>query len=252
MENNIISLKDIATLPEKEFSKETCNAGLKEFRKSLFKNQNIFYADGRFGLLIVFQGIDTSGKDGTIRKVMSCMNPMGVHVRAFKKPSEEEQRHDFLWRIYPHFPEKSMIEVFNRSYYEDVLVPKVVGSHTEENLQARCMLINELECHLIKSNIHIIKFFLHISKEEQKSRIEQRKDVPNKKWKYDKADSAVQKKWKEYQEAHEMIISLCNDVPWNIIPADKRWYRNYKVAEIVSGYLNSLDLKYPNAKSKTE
>jgi len=128
----MIKLKDFPTSPPDGFSKKECNKEMKVFHKKLFELQNVFYADSRFALLIVFQALDTAGKDGSIRHVMSCMNPMGVHVNSFKQPSPEELKHDFLWRIYPHFPAKGMMEVFNRSYYEDILVPSIAKTLSEE------------------------------------------------------------------------------------------------------------------------
>ena len=173
-------LKHISTLPPEGSSQKECNKALKGFHQKLFELQNIFYADARFALLIIFQGVDTSGKDGTIRHVMTSMNPMGVQVKSFKRPTTEELNHDFLWRIYPHFPAKGMIQVFNRSYYEDIIVPSIEGKHSKEELHHRCRLINDLEQHLELSDIHVLKFFLHISKSEQENRIKERMDQPHK------------------------------------------------------------------------
>lgn len=209
--------------------------------------QNKFYADGRYGLLIILQGVDTSGKDGTVRHAFSSMNPKGVRVTSFKEPTAGELEHDFLWRIYPHIPGKSMIEVFNRSYYEDILVPALNKSLSKEEIQHRCQLINELEDHLIRNNIHVLKFFLHISEKEQKKKLEERKTNPGKKWKYSAADSKAPAEWKENMKTYNMLIEGCSLHPWQIIPADNRWYRNYKVAETVLNHLNSLKLKYPQS-----
>ena len=162
----MIKLEKLATKPSDEFSKKECTKGLIRFQKKLFELQNVFYADSRFALLIILQGVDTSGKDGVIRHVMTRMNPMGINVKSFKQSTEEEMKHDFLWRIFPHFPAKGMIGVFNRSYYEDILVPFMEETLTKDGLLQRCQLINGLEQHLEKSNIHILKFFLHLSKEE--------------------------------------------------------------------------------------
>lgn len=163
----MIKLKNIFTTQLKDFSKKGCNKELATFRKKLFELQNVFYADGHFTLLIIFQGVDTSGKDGTIRHVMASMNPMGVQVKSFKEPTKEELEHDFLWRIYPHFPAKGMIEVFNRSYYEDILAPSIDDKLSKEELQHRCELINRVEQHLEFSKIHVLKSFLHISKKSK-------------------------------------------------------------------------------------
>ncbi len=240
-------LKEISTLPPKQASKDECKDELTAFHKQLFELQNVFYADGRYGLLIILQGMDTSGKDGTIRHVMTCMNPMGLRVQSFKKPTEEEQKHDFLWRIYPHIPAKSMIEVFNRSYYEDITVPLVNNTLTEEKLKHRYKLINELEQHLVQNDIHVLKFFLHISEEKQEEKIKERLSKPHKRWKYSKEDEKAAKNWDAYTAVYDKLIEQCNDIPWHIIPADKRWYRNYSVAKIINKHLNQLNLKYPKS-----
>jgi PPK2 family polyphosphate:nucleotide phosphotransferase len=244
----MITLKDIATVPKEEFSKEECNKEMKALRDRLFELQNVFFADGRFSLLIVFQALDTAGKDGSIRHVMSCMNPMGVHVNSFKQPTPEELKHDFLWRIYPHFPAKGMIEVFNRSHYEDILVPSIKKELSKDRLHHRCKLINHIEEHLEASGTHVLKFFLHVSSEEQKTRIKERLTKPHKRWKYSTNDTIVAHEWAEYMEVYNMIINTCNCPEWHIIPADKRWYRNYAVAKVLTMLLESLHLKFPTHK----
>lgn len=238
-------LKKISTLPAKHTDKKKCKDELMEYHKHLFELQNVFYADGRFGLLIILQGMDTSGKDGTIRHVMTCMNPMGLQVHSFKKPTEEELNHDFLWRVYPHMPAKSMIQVFNRSYYEDIIVPIVNKSLTKDRLEHRINLINELEQHFLQNDIHVLKFFLHISQDEQKERIKERLTMPQKKWKYSKEDEEAARKWNTYMSIYDKLINDCDQIPWHIIPADKRWYRNYSVAKIITEYLKKLNLNYP-------
>ncbi len=238
-------LKNIPATPLETFSKKDCEDGLQKFREKLFDLQNIFYADGRFALLLVFQGLDTSGKDGTVRHVMSSMNPMGVNVKPFKQPTEEEKAHDFLWRVYPHFPAKGMIEVFNRSYYEDILVPVMNNTISKEELKQRYDLINALERHLESSGVHILKFFLHVSQEEQQIRIKERLTQPHKKWKYDPGDESVAEHWDEYAALYDRVMDKTNDVEWKIIPADKRWYRNFAVAKILTEHLESLHLEFP-------
>ena len=238
-------LKDISTIPPETFSKKECEKELNAFHKRLFELQNVFYAESRFALLIIFQGIDTAGKDGTIRHVMTSMNPSGVHIKSFKQPTEEEMKHDFLWRIYPHFPANGMLGVFNRSYYEDILVPSIEKKLSKEKLHHRCQLINCLEKHLELSDTHVLKFFLHLSKEEQEDRIKERLTLPHKRWKYNKEDKVSAKKINEYMKVYDMIVNTCNQTPWHIIPADKRWYRNYAVAKIITEHLESLHLKYP-------
>jgi len=241
-------LKNVSTLPPEGASQKECNEALKGFHQKLFELQNVFYADARFALLVIVQGIDTSGKDGTIRHVMTSMNPMGVQVNSFKQPTTEELNHDFLWRIYPHFPAKGMIEVFNRSYYEDIIVPSMEGKHSKEEIHHRCQLINDLEKHLGFSDIHVLKFFLHISKKEQEKRIKERLSQPHKRWKYSKEDKVAADRWTDYMEVYDMMINkCCKQDEWHIIPADKRWYRNFAVAKILTNHLQSLHLKYPES-----
>lgn len=243
-------LKETATLPPNAASKSECKNELKAFHKKLFELQNVFYADGRYSLLIILQGMDTSGKDGTIRHVMTSMNPMGLRVKSFKKPTEDELKHDFLWRIYSHIPKKSRIQVFNRSYYEDIIVPEVNKSLSKEKIKHRINLIQELEEHFAQNNIHVLKFFLHISPEKQKERIKERLSDPHKRWKYSKEDEKSAKNWDKYTSIYDTVLKQCNKTPWHIIPSDKRWYRNYSVAKILTEYLEQLNLKYPNPQKK--
>ncbi len=239
-------LSEFSTLPPSDADKKDCKKELKDLRKQLFELQSKYFADGRHATLIVLQGLDTSGKDGVIRHVIRAMNPMGIHIKAFQKPTEEEEKHDFLWRIYPHFPPKGMITVFNRSHYEDVIVPMAKKTLPEKRIAYRLNLINTLENHLIRNDVHVIKFFLHISAKEQKEKIENRLKIPRKRWKYDKSDIEVNNRWDEYVEMWNGVLQKSNDVPWNIIPVDKRWYRNYKVAKILVKAFEDMNLRYPS------
>lgn len=248
--SNMKELKNISTLPPKEATKKECKKALSEYHQKLFKLQNVFYADGRYGLLVILQGIDTSGKDGTIRHVMACMNPMGIHVKSFKAPTDEERKHDFLWRVYPHIPKRSMLQVFNRSYYEDIIVPTINQSVSEKTLKHRYTLINELEHHLILNDIHVLKFFLHISSDKQKERIEERLTKPHKRWKYSKEDEKSAMEWDIFIDIYNELVNKCDDPKWHIIPSDKRWYRNYSVAKVLTEYLEKLDLKYPGIEER--
>lgn len=238
-------LENISTLPPEGADKKTCKAALKEYHKKLYELQNKLYADGTQGLLIVLQGTDTAGKDGTIRHVMTCMNPQGVHVQSFKKPTEEEAKHDFLWRIYPHIPARGMIGVFNRSYYEDVIVPTVNQSLNKEQLAERYTIIKQLENHLKASGIHVLKFFLHISAEEQKEKIRERLLKPHKKWKYSREDTKAIRNWDENLAAYNEVLKTSDNPQWLIVPSDKKWYRNYLVAKTIAEYMENMDLKYP-------
>lgn len=241
----MMNLSEISALPPEGADKELSKQHLEELRNELFELQNVFYADGRYGLLIILQGMDTSGKDGVCRHVMSAMNPLGVQVTSFKKPTETELQHDFLWRIYPHFPAKGMIRVFNRSYYEDILVPTVNNTLSTQIIEHRHQLINTVEKHLALNNIHVLKFFLHISREKQLEKIAERKLAPHKKWKYSKEDNFTDEMWQQYQSVYEHVIDSCQLTPWHIIPADKRWYRNERVAQILRDHLQNLGLQYP-------
>lgn len=242
----MVELEHISTLPPEDADKAETKKALKKLRKELFQLQNKFYADGRYSMLIVLQGLDTSGKDGTIRHAFSGMNPQGVQVTSFKKPTIDELKHDFLWRVYPHFPQKGMIRVFNRSYYEDILVPATNKSLSEDVLQHRINLINELEHHLLANDTLILKFYLHLSANEHVKRIEERKTKPHKRWKYAKEDELIPKKWDDYRKTYHTILNACDHLPWHIIPADKRWFRNYTAAKILAEQLEKLNLKYPN------
>lgn len=241
----IILRETPTTPPEDAPDKKTAEIKLKKLHRRLFELQNKFYADGRYGLLIILQGMDTSGKDGIIRHVIRSMNPMGVQIKAFGVPTENEEKHDFLWRIYPHLPAKGVVGIFNRSYYEDILVPSVKATHPQELLEHRLHMINRLEDHLQINNTFVLKFFLHISKEEQEERVRARKKKKHKRWKYDKSDKTSQKTWDAAQVVYESLINRCKKTPWHIVPSDKKWYRNYYVAKVLKDFLKGLDLKYP-------
>lgn len=244
----MIDLNAIATKAPENENKKACKKKLKALRKQLFDWQNMFYADKRFGLLVILQGMDASGKDGVTRHVFTCMNPMGIDVKSFKKPTEEEQTHDFLWRVYPHFPAKGYIQIFNRSYYEDITVPEVHDYITEEKIAHRIQLINAVEKHLEQSNVHVIKFFLHISKNEQIERINDRLMKPHKRWKYSPEDKIATQNWDKYTDIYNRVLSENTTIPWHIIPSDSKWYRNYSVAKIIEQHLKNLNLRFPDPK----
>ena len=215
-------------------------------KERLFNLQRLLYANGSHGLLIILQGLDASGKDGTIRHVFSCVNPQGCNVRSFKKPSEEEMRHGFLWRIYPHVPAKGMIQIFNRSHYEDIIVPTIMKTHTNQIIQSRYEYINSFESHLQRNNTLILKFFLHISASKQKQKIEQRKVDPFRKWKYTKEDDEAIKMRDHILPVYEEIFRRCSpQIPWLIVPSDQKWYRNYIIAKTVVETLEALEMQYP-------
>ncbi len=209
--------------------------------------QHLFYADNHFSLLIVLQAMDGGGKDGTIRHVMSGLNPQGVEVSSFKVPSAEEMDHDFLWRIHKSVPARGDIGIFNRSHYEDVLIVRVHKLVAKDVWQARYAQINSFEQYLADNNIITLKFFLHISNEEQKRRFQQRIDDPQRNWKISSADFSERKLWDDYQDAYADALMKCSTTtaPWHIIPANNKWFRNVVISQIILDKLESLDLHYP-------
>jgi PPK2 family polyphosphate:nucleotide phosphotransferase len=214
---------------------------------SLDETQYLLYADGKHALLIILQAMDAGGKDGTIRHVMSGLNPQGVHVTPFKVPTADELAHNFLWRIGKAVPRTGEIGIFNRSQYEDVLVVRVHQLVPESVWSKRYEQINNFERLLADSNVTILKFFLHISKEEQRRRLRMRLATPRKRWKLAASDFEERKLWPDYMRAYEDALSKCSTsrAPWFIIPADHKWYRNLAVSHIVLDALEKLDLKYP-------
>jgi PPK2 family polyphosphate:nucleotide phosphotransferase len=217
-------------------------------RKRLGELQEVLYAEHRHALLIVLQAMDAGGKDGTIRHVMKGINPQGVQVTSFKTPTPEELAHDFLWRIHQHTPERGLIGIFNRSHYEDVLIVRVEKLVPKNIWQARYDHINAFEKLLTDSGVTILKFFLHISKDEQKERFQARLDDPTKLWKFSLGDLPVRAKWNQYMAAYEDALTRCNTpwAPWYIVPANKKWYRNLAISNIIIQTLESLDMHYPD------
>jgi PPK2 family polyphosphate:nucleotide phosphotransferase len=217
--------------------------------------QERLFADGRSfperatSVLVVLQGMDTSGKGGTVSHVFSLMNPAGIEHTAFKVPTPEERKHDFLWRITNALPDKGMISIFDRSHYEDVLIVRVENLVPEDVWGARYDQINDWEAKVAGSGTRVIKCFLHISPEEQKARLAARLADPSKYWKYNPGDIDVRAKWDEYREAYEAALSKCStDVaPWYVIPADRKWYRNWAVATLLHETLLSIDPAWPPA-----
>lgn len=209
--------------------------------------QRKFYADGRYALLVVLQGRDASGKDGTIRKVFTGVNPQGVHVVSFKVPTEEEQRHDFLWRIHQHVPARGMFGIFNRSHYEDVIVARVNGIVPKAVWEARYDQINDFEKMLASGGVRILKFFLHVSRAEQKERLDKRLTNPEKNWKFNPGDLAERKKWDAYTSAYRDALRRCSTrwAPWYVVPADDKKVRNYLVARAIADSLGTLKLRWP-------
>jgi PPK2 family polyphosphate:nucleotide phosphotransferase len=209
--------------------------------------QDRLFAEGRRALLVILQGTDTSGKDGTVRKVFNRTGPLGVSVTAFRRPSEEELAHDFLWRAHKVCPRRGTIGIFNRSHYEDVLVARVRGLAPADEIEARYGQINAFEQMLAANGTTILKFMLHISKEEQRERLQARLDEPRSRWKFDPGDLDDRRQWDDYQAAYETMLERCSTehAPWHVIPADRKWVRNAVVAAIVRETLDAMDPEYP-------
>ncbi|WP_017741246.1 polyphosphate kinase 2 family protein [Scytonema hofmannii] len=221
-----------------------------EYQRQRLQNlQERLYAEHQRSLLIVLQAMDTGGKDGTIKHVFSGINPQGCHVWSFKTPSGEELSHDFLWRYHHRVPPQGMISIFNRSHYEDVLIVRVKQIVPQEVWKKRYQLINEFEHMLTLNKIRVIKFFLHISKDEQKRRLESRLQNPDKYWKFSHSDIKERLFWDDYQAAFEDAINHCSTAyaPWYVVPANKKWYRNLVVARTIADTLESMNPQYPAA-----
>ena len=230
--------------------KDQANERLAENLARIDELQYRLHAEARQSLLIVLQGMDTSGKDGLIRKVMTIFNPQGCKVWSFKVPTLEEAAHDFLWRIHRTAPAAGEVAVFNRSHYEDVLVVRVHELVPRGVWSVRYRAINEFERHLHERGTRVLKFFLHISREEQRQRLLARLDHPLKRWKFSDADLVERGLWRSYQRAYEDALARCSTAhaPWHVIPADRKWYRDFAVSQIVADTLERMDPRIPKAK----
>lgn len=245
-----VSLADYPTDATPGFKeKPDVGATLADEAAKMARLQYLMYAEKKRALLIVLQAMDTGGKDGTIRHVMTGLNPAGVHVKSFRVPSEEELGHDFLWRIHQAVPPKGDFGIFNRSQYEDVIVVRVHDLVPRPVWRARYDQINAFERHLTENDVTILKFFLHISKAEQKRRIQDRIKDPERCWKLSPADFKERAYWNDYQDAYEDALSKCSTewAPWYIVPADRKWFRNLAVSEIMLETLEAMKMKFPRA-----
>jgi PPK2 family polyphosphate:nucleotide phosphotransferase len=238
---------DDAAAPEDLPEGDDLDKATKHERKRLEKLQNKLYADGRYALLVVLQGRDASGKDGTVRKVFRSVNPMGCEVTSFKAPTETELAHDFLWRIQQRIPARRIIGIFNRSHYEDVIVPRVHKSLPKKVWAARYDQINDFEKMLVESSVVILKFFLHVSRGEQKKRLEERLEDRKKNWKFRLGDLDDRALWDEYTAAYRDAIAKCSTdyAPWYVVPADNEDARDLLVARTIADTLDDLELRYP-------
>ena len=243
-----LRLKKIPTDSTGDFADaDGAKDALKQHRDTLDKEQEVLYAGATQGVLIVLQGMDTSGKDVTIRSIFDGVNPQGCNVTSFKVPTATEAKHDFLWRVHRAVPARGMIGIFNRSHYEDVLAPRVHGNIDGKTAKRRLAQIRDFEAMLTANGIVIRKFFLHISFEEQGKRLQARIDDPDKHWKLSEGDFAERKLWGEYQEAYDEIFAATStaDAPWYVVPADHKWHRNVAISSVIAETLQSMKLTYP-------
>jgi len=248
-----IRLKEVSTRAPKDMNKEEIKLRTRELLGALDELQHLLYAESKHALLIVIQGLDGSGKDGAIKNVIGTLNPQGVTVKSFKAPTDEEYAHDFLWRVHHHVPAKGMVQVFNRSHYEDILVTRVHGWCDDKTAKKRMKSINDFEELLQKHNsTEILKFYLHISAEEQHKRLQERMHDPAKMWKYNEKDLEEAKLRKKYIAAYEDCFQNCNHPSWHIVPADQNWYKEYYIADQLYNTLKSLKMKFPELKTKTK
>lgn len=227
--------------------KDKAKKQLEEDAEAINQLQDRMFAEGKQAVLVILQGMDCSGKDGTVRAVFNPSGPLGVTVKSFKVPTEEERAHDYLWRVHQAVPAKGYIGIFNRSHYEDVLVVKVEKFAPADAIERRYDEINAFESLIAKSGTRILKFMLNISKKEQAERLQERVDDPNKQWKFNPGDLATRAKWDQYMAAYETAIQRCStDVaPWYVIPADRNWVRNAAIARIVREALEDMNPQYP-------
>ncbi len=244
-----IKLHEIDTRAPEKIKKEEIKSKMQGLLTELDEMQNLLYAEHKHSILIVVQGMDASGKDGLTRDVFTSMNPQGVNVNSFKEPTPEELSHDFLWRIHQHAPSKGMIEVFNRSHYEDVLITRVHKMIDDRTAKKRMQAINDFEKILTEHNdTTILKFYLHVTHQEQLKRLKERMELPQKMWKYNASDFIESEMWKKYMKCYEDAIENCNHIPWHIIPSDQNWYKSYLVATILLKTLKGFKMKYPGMK----
>jgi PPK2 family polyphosphate:nucleotide phosphotransferase len=229
------------------WKKSDAEESLVDCRKLLEELQFKMYADARHAMVIVLQATDGGGKDSTIRQVITAFNPQGCTVTSFKAPSSEELRHDYLWRVHKAVPPRGEIGVFNRSHYEDVLIVRVDNLVPKEKWQQRYEQINAFERMLTDNDVHVVKCFLQISKDEQRKRLQERLDDPAKQWKFNADDVEKRKKWDDYQRAYEVALTRCSTewAPWYVVPSDHKWFRNLAISQILAAELQKLPLRFP-------
>jgi PPK2 family polyphosphate:nucleotide phosphotransferase len=241
----MIKIRQLPTDPPKDLDRDEAEKITKKNVDKLGDLQEVLFAQKKYAVLVIFQGMDASGKDGAVRKVFKECHHQGVEVKPFKKPTELEFAHDFLWRVHKEAPPKGMIHIFNRSHYEDVLIQRVHKWIDEDTVDMRYDSIDAFE-HLLQygANTILFKFFLHISYDQQAEELQQRLDENDKHWKHNSNDWKEREHWEAYMDAYEDMLNRTK-VPWHVIPVDKRWYRDYLVSSILVEELEKLDLEYP-------
>ncbi|MEO7120257.1 MAG: PPK2 family polyphosphate kinase [Ginsengibacter sp.] len=244
-----ILLRDISTRAPNDLDKHDTKAKTLKILEELDDLQNLLFAENQHSLLVVIQGMDASGKDGVVRNVFTSMNPQGVKVKSFKAPTAEELSHDFLWRIHANAPAKGMIQIFNRSHYEDILITRVHKWCDDNTAKKRMKAINDFEQLLfLHNNTQILKFYLHVSPDEQRERLDERIKDPSKMWKYNANDFEEAKLWDVYMQMYEDCFENCNIIPWTIVPSDQNWYKEFMIASALKDTLVSLKMQYPGLK----
>ncbi|WP_216325054.1 polyphosphate kinase 2 family protein [Deinococcus aestuarii] len=242
------SLRQWATDDDGGYDKKDARALLPELQDQLAQLQERLYAESKQALLIVLQARDAGGKDGTVKHVIGAFNPNGVDITNFKVPTAAEQAHDFLWRVHAHAPRQGMVGVFNRSHYEDVLVTRVHGQIDEATATRRLGHIRAFEALLSDSGTRVLKFYLHISLEEQKARLQARLEDPDKHWKFNAGDLEERALWTDYTAAYEAALGTSTDAaPWYVIPADRKWFRNLLISQIIVETLTQMNPQPPHA-----
>ena len=242
-----VRIKDFDPADTLGWGKPEALEAIEANRKRLSDLHELLWAENQRAVLVVLQGMDTSGKDGVIRHVMTGVDPQGCKVTAFKKPSAEEADHAYLWRIVKALPARGDIGIFNRSHYEDVLIVRVQDLVPKDVWKERFDQINVFEKLLVDNRLTILKFFLHISKDEQKERLQERLDDPTKNWKFNEGDLAERKRWDQYMEAYEDVLRRCSTehAPWHVIPANRKWVRNLAISTVIVEAMEKLDMKWP-------
>ena len=243
-----IILKDIDTRAPKKLIKESIKKETLKLKIRLEELQNLMFAESKHAILIILQGMDASGKDGAIKNVFEVVNPMGCRVISFKQPTELEMKHDFLWRVHSQTPEKGMIHIFNRSHYEDVLIQRVHHWVDEKIIKQRFAHINNFEKLLTDAGVVILKFYMHISQDEQLVRLNERMSDKAKMWKYNEDDLKEREFWSQYMKAYEDVFENCSEVNWHIVPADQNWYKEHVIASKLVETLEGLKMQFPGLK----